>query len=191
MAEAQLKSVESPSSERQVALIQATFKNNDDLLRIVRNLFFGLDLSESEKDLVKSVFNGKIELIETVRRKIYPVFELDMPNLPTGLLADFWLDMDKDILGAHTDAIYQRVNSKSEVLKLLNRAIGLLQNTDGEKIDLSLKSFEADPLQVGLLTRALYTRTVVHGLGLIKQIADLKVESEKDKKERMKKDSTQ
>lgn len=161
-------------STDEAALLQATFKNNEILLTIIRNLFYGFDISKADKALVKKTFADSPKLVDAVRRKIFPKFEMDVSSMPTGLICDYWLDMDKDILGAHPDAIAQRVNSKQQVFEMLSSAMDLLINPDGKKIDLSYnpKLLVNDPLQINLLARSLYIRTIGQGILIIKMVAD-------------------
>lgn len=185
------KPVQISLPEQQVNLIKATFKDNEYLLKAMRNLFFGFPVSEEEKTLIKGTFSGNTELKEVVRKKIYPVFS-DTIDLAVGNMADYWLDVEKDILGAFPDAINQRVSSKQQVSEMLAQAITLLENPDGTKVDLSYnpKLLMNDPLQINLLARSLYIRTIGQGLTLIKMIADMKEETVEEKKKRIQADSS-
>lgn len=159
-------------SKKQTDLIKANFKGNDFLLKAVRNLFYGFALTEMEIDVIKKTFSGNSELCGVVRKKIFPLFE-DTIDLDTGLAADYWLDVEKDILGAHSSAIYQRISSKQMCFDMLEQAIGLLENPTGTKVDMSYApNLATDEWQVKLLARSLYIRTIGQGLALIKIIAD-------------------
>ena len=190
MKDTQLKPIQAPTLEAHVQLLKSVFKNNDGLLKIVHLLFLGIDLTDSEKEIIKSTFYGKKELQFAIRRITYPVFEVDIRNLDIGTVADFWMDIDKELMGASRDAIYQRVQSKQLTLNNLEKAFKLLNNVDGEKIDLSYNADTSiDLLQVKLLARSLYIRTIVQAIGIIKQISNMEIETQKQKETRLKKDS--
>lgn len=179
------------TTDKQADLIKSVFKENEFLLKAMRNLFFGLTMTQTETDIIKSTFGSNPELRSIVRKKIYPIFSEDTLDLPTGLVADFWLDIDKDLLGASRDAIYQKVHSKQRVSEMLSDAIALLENPDGKKINLSYNpNTIIDELQVSLLARALYIRTIGQGLFILKTIADQKVETPTAIQEKAKKNST-
>lgn len=185
------KPIQMPISERQTNLIKATFKDNEFLLKAIRNLFFGFAMAEQEKSLISNTFAGNPELRDVVRKKIYPIFEEDTKDLTIGLYADYWIDIEKEILGAHSTAIYQRVTSKQKMLDMLKVAFTLLENPNGTPVDLSyIPNLMADEWQIGLLARSLYIRTVNQGLVMIKAIADMKEESPTDKAKRIAKDSS-
>lgn len=176
-----------PVSEKEASLLKVTFKENEYLLKALRALFFGFDVSTEDKDLIKKTFSN-IELKEALRKKMYPMMSADVP---IGEVADFWIGVEQQIFGASRDAIFQAVNSKMKVLELLEQAIKLLDNPDGDKIDLSFNpKYSADELQIGLLARNLYIKTIEMALYMIKQIADLKEETPEEKKKRMALDSS-
>ncbi len=179
-------------STRQAEVIKATFQDNSELLVAMRNLFFSLPTTAEQIALVKGTFTGKDELVNIVRKKIYPIFEEDTIDMPPGLMADFWLDFDKDILGAPQDTIYQRTQSKQQVLDMLSKAIALLQNPEGEKVDMSYnpKLVLNDPLGIGLLARSLYIRTIGQGLQILKVVAEKDKETPEEKKKRIERDSS-
>lgn len=174
--------------EEETMLIKANFKGNESLLKAMRNLFFGFELTEIEKNQIRSTFTNS-KLKEVVRKKILPMFE-DTKELGIGLAADFWLDVEKEILGAGIQAIEQRIRSKQMVFEMVNKAIGLLENPDDSMKLQYQPDMALDPLQIGLLARSLYIRTIGQGLSLIKLIADQEDKTAEKIEETRKKDST-
>lgn len=164
-------------------LIKAAFKGNDYLLKVMRNIFFGFEVSKEDKALVKTTFASPL-LYEVVRRKMCPIFS-DTVDVELGGVADYWMDMEKEILGAFPDAINQRVFSKQQVLEMLEQALKLLKNPEEKSVDLSYnpKLSTNDPLQINLLARSLYIRTVTQGLSLLKLIANIEDKTAEQKLE--------
>ena len=92
-------------SNRDIELIKSVFSENDQLIIIIRKLFFGAELSEDDKKLVKATFSNQ-ELVEVVRRKVYGVNNLETP---VGKLSDFWLGVETQVFGASRETIYQAI----------------------------------------------------------------------------------
>lgn len=176
-----------PVSEKEADLLKATFKDNESLLKTLRSLFFGFDTTKAEKKLIKETFSDP-ELKLAIRKKMYPVLSNDVP---IGQVADFWMGVDQQIFGQHKDTIYQAVNTKEEVLTMLKKAMNLLDNPDGEKIDLeyTAKKYQLDDFQINLLARNLYIKTIETGLLFIKMTADQNIETPEQLEKRVKKDS--
>jgi len=166
--------------EQENELLKMAFKDNDYLLKLTRNVFFGFPVTDEEKRIVKETY-GNAALKEIVRKKFYPLFGDEMP---IGSVSDFWGGTEQNLLGQHRDTIYQNVISKQEVMEMLQRGFEAL--TDYRKIDLNYnpKLSVNDDLAVKLLARNLYIRTVETGLNFIKLVANQK---EEDKKETAKK----
>ncbi len=159
------------SPEEEAALLRATFKDNDALLKILRGLFFGFELSQAERDLVRGTFIGS-ELRLAFRKKVYGLMEDDSP---IGSVPDYWLNIKAEqLLGASKDAIYQLIQSKAQLLKMFQKAMALLENPDGERVNVAFDPARTvlDDLGVGLLARNLYVQVMETSLHLVKQIAN-------------------
>ena len=174
-----------PSNEEEVKLLKQTFKGNENLLKKMRGLFFGFDLTKEEKDSIRSIFADK-HLREAVRKKIYPLLSNDAP---IGSVADYWMGTEATVFGGHRDQITQSISSKEKVFEFLTRAISLLENPDQPKIDLVYNPQADDDLKTGLLARNLYIRSIETGLNFIKMVADIENKTEKQVKDIMKKNS--
>lgn len=174
-------------NEAEISLIKQSFAENDSLLKLMRKLFFGYELTEEEAKLIKATFKSK-ELVEIVRRKIYGKVNVDGQ---IGAANDFWLGAESQIFGAQRDTIIQTVESKSKVLAMFERAMELLVEPNGEKVSIAYDpaSLESDPLQTGLIARNLYIKALETALFTIKSIAGQKSESLDDTLKRIKKDS--
>lgn len=176
-----------PVNEKERDLLIATFKGNEHLLKALRSLFFGFDLSQKESLIIKNTFkNG--ELVEAVRKKIYPRMSADSP---IGQVADFWMGAETQVFGAQEGAIYQAIYSKQAVKELFERAISLLSNPDGRKIDIDFtppqnpKKSDLHDISIKLMSRNLYIKTIETGLLFIQlaaeAVADTPLEQTKKK----------
>lgn len=163
------KKIPLQSSTKEQDLLKSIFKDNEYLLKLMRSVFLGFDLIKEEKVLLTKTFKNE-ELLDVVRKKFYPSFTKDAP---IGQFTDFWLGVETQIFGASRDTINQAVNSKLLVRKLLEQAFELLKNPDLENIILPQETpLNLDELQVNLLARILYMKTVETGLHYIKIIVD-------------------
>ncbi len=188
---AENKEVRSVSlNEKEIDLIKRTFKGAEYLLKSVRAVFFGADVSAEDRQALKKLFADD-EVKEAVRKKMYPLLKTD--NVPIGQVADFWMGTESHILGASRDTIHQAVASKEKVLKMLTQSFDNLTNPKGELVSLeySAESIELDPLQIGLLARNLYIRSVETGLNFVKLTAEQITETPAQTKARTKKDSNE
>lgn len=173
-------------TNKDIELIKATFAENEELLKVIRKLFFGYDLSEEEKDLIKSSFSNK-EVIEVLRRKVYGLNNI---NTPIGQLSDFWLGVEQQIFGASRDTIFQAIESKKMVLNMFTKAFNLLENPDGEKVSVDTNPMtETDPLGVLVIARNLYMKAIETALLTIQTIAGKKSETVEETVARLQKDS--
>lgn len=187
MAEEQ-KFKQLPISEQEASLLRDTFKNNEYLLKVIRSLFFGYDIADSDKLLVKSTFKDP-QLREAVRKKIYPNLSNEVP---IGQVADFWMGVETQIFGFDVNKIRQAIESKNIVLKMLKQSMSLLVDPDSIKVSLEYNPelVVNDELQIGLLARNLYIRTIETGLNFIQLVANQEVLSRADLKKKELKDSS-
>lgn len=176
---------ELPVSEKELALLKSVFMENDFGLRSIRSLFFGYDITPAENEWIKNTFQNA-ELREAFRKKIYPLMDNESP---IGQVTDFWLGTETQIFGASRDTIFQAVQTKLLVKSYLEQALSLLSNPDGEKIELANPVSDVDPLQVRLLARNLYIKTIETGLLFIKLAVDAKPETKEEMKKRIAKNS--
>lgn len=178
-------------NDRELLLIKSTFAENEDLLKAVRKLMFGAEVSLKEIESIKSAFSDP-DVIDAVRHKVYGLNNLETP---IGQLSDFWMGAETQIFGASKDQIYQAVAVKEKVLGMFEKAFALLTNPDGEKVDLKVKSVlnvpvtEIDPLQIDLIARNLFMKAIDSGLFAIMTIAGKKDETLEDVLKRLSKNS--
>lgn len=173
-------------SDKDIELIKATFSENDVLLQAIRKLFFGVEISTSEKKMVKDTFSSD-ELVEVVRRKVYGLNNFDTP---VGQLSDFWLGAESQVFGASPIAIEQTLKSKSQVLSMFEQAFKLLKDPSGEKVSIEVLPFEEDELGINIIARNLYMKAIETSLLTMKTIAGMKNETLEQTLGRLQQDST-
>lgn len=176
-----------PTSEHEIELLQKIFKGNDHLLKSIRCLFFGFYVSEADKKIIKETFSDS-EVKEVFRKKFYPIIS---PDSNLGEETDFWLGTETQIFGQPEGVVYQAIASKEKVAAKLKTAFALLDDPDGETVDLSFTAnFQMDPMGVNLLSRNMFIKTIATGLLFTKLAAEQKNESPKALKARVEKDSS-
>jgi hypothetical protein len=174
-------------SGKDIDIIKRVFAENDALLIVIRKLFFGVDISDNEKLSVKDTFKDK-DVRDVFQRKVYGLNNFDTP---VGQLSDFWMGVEKQIFGAGRDTIRQTIESKQIVFGMFEKAMKLLENPDGEKVDVStFPSLITDELQVGLIARNLYMQAIETSLLTLKSIAGMKQETTEQAIKRLTQDST-
>lgn len=174
-------------SNKDIDVIKSAFAENDELLVMIRKLFFGGKLTADEKKIITSTFSNE-EVVEVLRRKVYGINNFETP---IGQLSDFWLGAETQIFGANRDTVYQAIMSKELVLSMFTKAFNLLSNPDGERVSINfINDIQADPLGVSLISRNLYMKAVESALHAVKVIAGMKSETVEDAVKRMQSDSS-
>ncbi len=147
---------------------------------------FGQEMSDQEKAVIKETFSNK-ELVEAVRHKTYGTNNF---NTPIGQLSDFWIGVESQIFGASRDTIYQSIESKKLVFKMFTTAFNLLENPDGEKVDISSDlDLNADPLGVKMIARNLFMKAIDGSLMSLLQIGGKSGETIEETVKRLQRDS--
>lgn len=172
----------------ELEVLKGIFKDNEALIKSLRNLFFGYAISEDQKKIIKDTFKDE-KTRELFRKKIYPK---PTDDAPIGNISDQWVHITEDkILGASKEYIYQLVESRKLTFQMLDKAMLLLENPDGEKVDVSFSpNIIADELQIGLLARNKYMNTIEASLAMIYKLVEQKEMSEDERKLKESKDST-
>lgn len=183
---ADIKETRISTNDQEIALIKSIFKDNEQLLKHMRSLFLGIPLTDVEKGMIALELKGE-EIQKVLQRRFLPTIEKDAP---IGQISDVWLGVETMIFGAQRDTIEQAVLYKEKALKMTAHALSLLNNLDGEPVDISYNADVSDSLQINLLARNQFLRHVEQQLLFLKIISEQEDESQKDKVERNKRDST-
>lgn len=165
--------VQAPLSERDVDLFKGAFQGDETFAKTVKALLLGQTITQPEKDRIRTTF-ASAEMRDATRRKIFGKMSDDSP---VGSVPDFWLNVDaSQIIGAGKDAIYQVVMSKQMLYEMFQKAMALLENPDGERVntDYNPKMLLNDELQVGLLARNLYVQAITFAIYAIYMAANQK-----------------
>lgn len=173
---------------REQEILKKTFTGNEALLKSIRALFFGLDVSEEEKLKIKDTFSNP-ELLQIFWDRFCP--ELDK-DAPIGQVSDVWLGAESMVFGQSESTIEQAVMYKDESIRLVKRALALLTDPDREIFDLTYAPDVqiADPLRISLLARNQYIRHIEKQLLFIWLIAEQGTLSDSELKTRLEKNSS-
>jgi len=176
-------------NEKEIDLIKRTFQDNEQLLKSIRALFFGLGVTEEEKALIKETFSSD-ELKTIMWKRFYP--QLDNKT-PIGQVQDIWLGAEQMVFGQNPNVIDQAVKYKDLSLKYTKQSLELLENPDGQSVNINYDPNRIlnDPLQIQLLARNQFIRHIEQQLLFLWVIASQKESTPKEIKEKMTKNSTQ
>lgn len=166
-------------SDKEIAMIKDTFADNDELLQLIRNLFFGLALTKTEKDLIKSTFKDE-DFKKCIRKRFLPGIAKDVP---VGQTVDLWTGVEVE--GKFDHQIIQIIQARELLIKNILMSLDLLDNPDGPKFDLSFVYDTNDTLGVKLLARNKFISHVEVQLVMLKIIAGKKVETPDEAKKRL------
>ena len=127
MANKDTNTVSFKFSDDELSLFKNTFCENNELMRLVSNVFMQLELSDSDKAILTTTFKGKTELLALMRKKL--IAELD-PNAPLGLNSDIWKEVKID--NALPEFVLLDMQSKLLVLNLLEEGLKRLADINYE-----------------------------------------------------------
>lgn len=164
-------------------IIKSNFKDNDFLLKAMRALFLGLEVTDDEKSLIKTTFSDK-SLLKIMYKKFLPTLDKESA---IGQVQDVWLGVEQMVFGSNKETIYQAVHYKKMALDMTSKALQLLENPNGERVNLSYDPNVnvSDELQINLLARNQYIRHVESQLMFLKVIAEQKEEDTKEQQKRI------
>lgn len=171
--------------DEDVVLIKTVFADNDNLLKAMRALFFGLSPTKEEKELIKNTF-AKERLRKIMWKRFYPTISRDMP---IGQLGDVWLGAESMVFGVNESTIAQAILYKKGSLEMTYKAMELLEDPDKHEMDLTYNAEDGDVLATKLLTRNQYIRHIEAQLLFLKVIAGQKKETLAETKTRLGMDS--
>ena len=157
-------------SDSEIALIKKTFAENDDLVIALRALFFGLQLTDSERKIIQSTFDGNDALKRVIRKRFLPTVSRENP---IGVVTDVWLGVETQIFGVPQDTIFQAIKSKELVISMVKTALNLMDNIDGEKVNVEYdpNGLLTDPYGLKLLARNQFVRHIETQLSWLYVIA--------------------
>lgn len=165
-------------SEEENTLIRQTFFGNEALLKNVRAVFFGLGLSDGEKEQIKATFQNQ-ELMAIMRKRFLPSLSKDTA---IGQVQDIWLGVEQQVFAQSPDAIEQAIQYKQQAVEMTEHGLALLQDPNGTQLVLAYRAYNGprasnpDPLGIGLLARNQFIRHVEGQLTFLWIIANQIIE---------------
>lgn len=172
------------NTEKDVALIQVTFKDNSGLLQIMRNLFFGLEMTADEKKTIVEAFKSD-ELKKLIHKRFNPTMSKDTL---VGQTIDLWTGID--LVGKSPLEIQQTIAIRGNMIAMTRRALALLENPDGEKVVLDYGRTLSDELGIELTSRNRFIGHVEFQCSMLEVAANAKVETPEQTAKKVAKDST-
>lgn len=180
--------------KEEIKLFKEYFSGQEGLLKSIRSLLIGLDVSDADKERIKSIF-AKKEVRDIVRRRIY---QLDTDDVPLGAMNDLWMGLDSKIQGASPDAVIQAIIVRKNLVDLFTNIDSYLQDPFQPKIDLkitqeAIEVANADKVMeiaCDIIARNMYIKAVDMVLAIIHNLTQNKEETPDEAVKRIKKDST-
>ncbi len=174
-----------PVNQADIDLIKRTF--DEGLLRSMRNLFLGLEVSDSEKELIKTTFKSA-ELRALMRKRFVPRIS---PETPLGHELDVWDGVEKMVFGYSESTAYQALHYKQLAIDMAETCLNLLEDPNGPrpKLDYSPVMYPNDNLGVQLCARNIFISMVKTQLLTFYLTTLQKDEPEQVKKGKREKDS--
>jgi hypothetical protein len=172
-------------SDDELAFIKDSFSDNDDLLKSIRSLMYGNELSDTQKtDIVKCFsYPGSVDII----RKIF-LPEVSN-NVPIGQVADLYLNVD--LSGKDSSQAIDLIYARNLLIEKINNALKLLTNPDLFKPSTDLVFNVKSDVDISeFISRNQYISQVDFSLIQIKLLAGLKVETVEETKKRLSQNSS-
>jgi len=171
-------------SDKDIEMIKSLFSDNDDFLRSVRNVLFGLPVSKNEAELVKTTFN-KPEVFALMKKRLLPKLSSD---IPVGQSVDLWTGID--LVGKSDYEVMQTILVRSEMIKMVEKAVLLLQDPKSEKINLdfvvdNFVNSQGTEYGIQLTARNRFIAHIEFQLNVLSIIAGQKTETLEEAKKRM------
>ena len=150
-------------SDREKELLRGIFQDNEDLLLAVRNLFFGFDLNEVEKEVIKNSFKTE-ESRKLMRKLLLPELQRD---IPVGQSVDLWMTID--IQGKEAEQIRQITAARASLIQSMDAALRLLEDVNAKPVDLEVNE---DTTDWQLIARNTFIQHVELQLQVIRTLAN-------------------
>lgn len=176
-------------SDVELELIKNTFAENDELLYAIRNVLLQFELSDAQKQMIKSQVTPEVYTI--LRKRILPTPD---GSFPLTQLPSIWTTITSDIKTRSVEDMEHLLSAKLTEVAYLEQQFAVLTNLDApqpiklsEMNELLGKSKEEAYVQ---MTAYLFLLGYVDpSLNFIKSIAGEKVETLEEQKKRLDRDS--
>lgn len=168
-------------------IIRDTFLDNLALLKAMRRIAFGLEVTDQEKNTIKTAFAND-ELCEAIRKRLKPELG-DDDNL--AFIGYDWAGTETLISNQTPDTITQVIAYKKVRQDLTAQALALFKDPFSGKIELNMKPSQTDKMQSELLGEIQYVRHIQSQLNFLNVVAEQNRLSPIQKEDMAKKDSTE
>lgn len=173
-------------SDVEFELLKSTFAEREELLKTIRNLFFGLPLTEDEKRQIREVFSSEA-LRKLMRKQFLPELQND---LPIGQAIDLWMTID--LKDKDDDERMRIIESRRILIEMIEKSLKLLENPEGELVDLT--AWERIPrlewFTSNLIARNTFISHTDQQLAVIRTLSGQKLETVEETKKRLLQDSS-
>jgi hypothetical protein len=165
-------------TETEQGLLKSVFENREDLLLLIRDLFFGFELTADERATIKAIFSSA-PLRRLMRRIFIPELERGVPITES---IDLWMILALDEHDERLNKLPIEIHAK--VIEMFETALALLENPNGKVVNL-----KEQPKTLVLLSRVKYVKTIEARLQDIWLMAHKKEETGDERAVRLAKDS--
>lgn len=171
------------------------FKENlsdEGLLKSIRSLLIGLEVSDEQKKQIQAVFSNKT-LIDIIRRRISQRVEDDAS---LGSISDYWMQSTEKLLGTSPDMMIQTLKVGATLNRHYKAMEALLADpflkpinfgVDFENVDNGVNPSET---ACNIVARNLFIRGVDFVLSIVQTLTKHQEETPEQTVDRLKKDST-
>ncbi len=171
-------------SNEDASVIRGVFSKNEYLLKTLRNLLLGLELSDSDKELVSVVLKDE-KIKKIILQRFFPTIsnEMDM-----GQAYDMWTGLD--LVGKSPLESKQTIEVRQRMIEQTKIALALLDNPNGTKPSIAYSTLISDEFGIELTARNRFIGHIVYQCQLLGLIAGTEEPTAKEIKERQEKDSS-
>lgn len=176
-------------SDVELELIKNTFAENDELLYAIRNVLLQFELSDAQKQMIKSQVTPEVYTI--LRKRILPTPD---GSFPLTQLPSIWTTITSDIKTRSVEDMGYLLEAKVTEVSYLEQQFGVLKDLDApQPIKLAdmakVIGQNKEQSYVGMTAYLFLLGYVDPSLNFIKSIAGEKVETLEEQKKRLDRDS--
>lgn len=144
--------------EEEIKLIKATF-NDEELLKAIRAIMFGLEVSDIDREKVQGLFKNE-EVLKIFKKRFLPQVNKDAD---IGTVSDLWIGTEEMVFARDAETRQQAVGYKRIAIKRMEEAIKVLAE-GGELEGVEYNPETDDDLNLGLLSRNLFIKATENNL---------------------------
>lgn len=173
-------------SDEELELLKSAFADDYDFLLVIRNLFFGLDVTQEQAKRVEDTFGGNEKLLQLMRKMFLPEVS---GEIPLGQTIDLWLSVE--IKDKDDEEVKSVLESRARLIENLEQTMQLLFEPTLKPVDIRINPKKIkDYSKVDVLVRNSFIAHIEQVLMQISILSGKKEETVEQIKERLKKNST-